>query len=178
MTWPMKILLLGKKNSHLTVQHKEGVVKKQFVTQKPRWFLPCHSCCQLQLHLAVETVKNSKSLSSHFCKNIYSTILPSQMHTFPVNAMGFTQDQSWRVTASTRKQNNWRSWTQHLSSLSVMLLLTMCFCPDKWTIRAIQPLKKKTNKLTHLRPVPSTQELSLKVLHFCLAPAQLWWQTG
>lgn len=78
------------------VQHRERMVKRQVVMQKPLWFLPCHSCCQLQL--AVETVKSNNSFASHFCRNTYSTVLASQvhvgLHTSPANATGFAQDQS------------------------------------------------------------------------------------
>lgn len=85
------------------VQHREGTVRRHVVTQKTLCFMPCHSCCQPQLQFAVEAVKSSTSLASHFCKNTYSTILASQMHvdlhTSPANTTGFAQDQSYRVKA-------------------------------------------------------------------------------
>lgn len=142
----MKTLLLGKTNSHLMVQHREGTVKRQVVTQKPLWFLPCHSCCELQLQLAVETVKSNNSLASHFCTNTCSTTLASQMyfclHTSPANAMAFAQDQPWRVESNDVPlplQGNETSGEHALNTSApssvTKLLLTMCSSPEKQTIR-------------------------------------------
>lgn len=190
MTWHMKILLLGNTKGHLMVQHREGTVRRHVVTQKTLCFMPCHSCCQPQLQFAVEAVKSSTSLASHFCKNTYSTILASQMHvdlhTSPANTTGFAQDQSYRVKAmishclheNTKHLENMHSTPQPFVYNTAPHHV---FLPREIKHKN-ESYSQKKKILTHLRDVPSRkwwmQELSLKVLPFCLAPAQLWWQIG
>lgn len=144
------------------VQHREGTVKRQVVTQKPLWFLPCRSCCQLQL--AVETVKSNNSLASHFCKNTYSTVLASQMHvclhTSPANTTGFAQDQSRRVRAMI--SHCFHEETKHLENMHSAPQPLICnaapnhvFLPRETNHKKESYIQKNPNNkiLTHLRPV-------------------------
>lgn len=116
----------------------------------------------------------------HSCMCVFTTLLLTA-RDLPKTSLG--EWEQWSPIASTRKQNIWRTRTQRLSPSSVTLLLTMCFFPQKQTIRTSHTAKKKKKSPNPSQTCPAwgrwcTWELSLKVLPFCLAPAQLWWQTG